>query len=104
MAYYQNEQGRRKSHATRIISARITPMPRRVFDPMPTVYVVYEGGLEKKLFSFLPEEIRFVPEEFLGLTEKEALALYRQKDLAYVKGYPRPAPVWPVQRTAEPNP
>lgn len=35
-----------------IVSARITHMPRQMFDPMPLVYVTLESGQELLLFSY----------------------------------------------------
>ena len=73
----------------KIISAIITPMPRPMpqgmFDPMPEVVATFEDGSTKTLFSFYPDEVSFVPSEFVGLTEKEAHSLFQQKDTAYLR-------------------
>lgn len=75
----------------RIVAASIGPMPRPMsdpagaFDPMPTVAVIFEGGLVKELFSFYPDELSFTQSEFTGLTAKEAHALFVQKDTAYLR-------------------
>lgn len=61
------------------------PMPEGMFDPMPEVKVVFEDGTQKTLFSFYPDELSFSESEFVGLTEKEALALRHRKDVAYLK-------------------
>lgn len=69
-----------------ITSARITALPKKMFDPMPEVWVRFgEGGPEEKLFDYFPDEISFSPEEFVGLTRQQAAQLKYQKDLAYLK-------------------
>jgi hypothetical protein len=68
-----------------ILKAQISPLPKTLFDPMPEVKVTFEDGQSKTLFSYYPDEISFSPEEFVGLTEKEARALYTQKDIAYLQ-------------------
>lgn len=76
---------------TRILAASIGPMPRPisdpigVFDPMPTVTVIFENGQLKELFSFYPDELTFTESEFIRLTEKEAHALFFQKDIEYLR-------------------
>jgi hypothetical protein len=69
----------------KIIKARITAMPKSVFDTPPEVYATFEDGKEYKLFSFYPDEIQFVAEEFIGLTSIEAGMLRHKKDVAYLK-------------------
>lgn len=73
----------------KIVSARITPMPRPMpdgmFDSMPEVWVTFEGGQEEKLFSFYPDEISFTANEFIGLTEDEARHLKVKKDKQYLQ-------------------
>lgn len=61
------------------------PMPEGMFDPMPEVRVVFEDGTEKTLFEFYPDEISFVPSEFVGLTEQEAHELRHKKDVAFLR-------------------
>jgi hypothetical protein len=68
-----------------IIAARITALPKSLFDPMPEVYVTLEDGTEKMLFTFYPDEITFEPGEFLGLTEEEARHLKFDKDMRYLR-------------------
>jgi hypothetical protein len=48
----------------------------------PHVHVTYEDGTTEDLFSFYPT---FSPNEFIGLTRTEALDLWRQRDLAYLR-------------------
>ena len=67
----------------KITQAKISPLPEFLFDPMPEVEVTFENGTSKTLFSYYPDELTFLPEEFSGLTEEEARALYTQKDIAY---------------------
>lgn len=69
----------------KIVKARITTQPKDIFDPMPEVWVTFEDGTEKLIFWYYPDEISFRPEEFIGLTEEEALSLKTKKDVAYLK-------------------
>jgi hypothetical protein len=69
----------------KIISARITDMPKSMFDPMPQVHVTTEDGTEHKLFSYYPDELSFRPQEFIGLTIAEAHQLRHKKDVAYLR-------------------
>lgn len=38
-----------------------------------------------QIFSYYPDEISFQAKEFLGLTSKEALALFLERDMAYLQ-------------------
>jgi len=69
----------------RIKSARITDMPKKIFDPMPKVFVTLENGEEKELFEYYPDELSFTPAEFIGLTTDEAHELKYKKDVAYLQ-------------------
>jgi hypothetical protein len=69
----------------KIVKARITPIPKALLDPMPEVWVTVENGQEEKLFSYYPDEISFVAEEFIGLTVKEARHLKFRKDRDYLR-------------------
>jgi hypothetical protein len=69
----------------KIISARITAMPKSFFDPMPQVYVTMEDGTEQFLYEYYPDEIRFTPSEFLGLTIDEAKHLKFVKDKRFLQ-------------------
>lgn len=69
----------------KIVSANIGPYPKSMFDPMPTVSVTFEDGTTKTLFSFYPDEVNFSAGEFFGLTEREAVALFHRKDVAYLQ-------------------
>ncbi len=68
----------------KIKSARITKMPKDLFDPMPQVFVTFENGEEDYLFEYYPDEISFNVEEFIGLTKDEAKDLKRQKDYKFL--------------------
>ena len=67
-----------------IKSARITDMPKDLFDEMPKVYITYEDGKEEYLFDYYPDEISFTPEEFVGLTKDQAKHLKYLKDRDYL--------------------
>jgi len=69
----------------RIVSATISAMPKRMFDPMPEVTVTYHDGTTEMLFSYYPDEISFTPDEFVGLFREEALELFHKKDVAYLR-------------------
>ena len=69
----------------KIIEARITELPKSLFDPMPEVRVKFDSGREEKLFSFYPDEISFDANEFIGLTREQALRLYTKKDVAFLR-------------------
>lgn len=70
----------------KIVKARITDMPKGLFDPMPKVMVVLDGETEEReLFDYYPDEISFTSDEFIGLTEQEARNLKGKKDTAYLQ-------------------
>jgi hypothetical protein len=69
----------------KIISARITAMPKDFFDPMPQVFVTTEDGKESFLFDYYPDEISFAASEFNGLTIAQAKTLKFNKDKAYLQ-------------------
>jgi hypothetical protein len=69
----------------KIVSARITPLPKSLRDPLPEVWVTLEDGHEEKAFDYYPDEITFQPQEFIGLTISEARALKVKKDLDYLR-------------------
>ena len=70
----------------RIVSATISPIPREVWEPLPLVTATFSDGSVRTLFNYFPDEISFMPSEFIGLTEAEAKALKGKKDRVYVKG------------------
>jgi hypothetical protein len=69
----------------KIKSAKITEMPKKMFDPMPKVIATLENGEEKELFEYYPDELHFTPEEFVGLTVEQAHELRHKKDVAYLR-------------------
>ena len=69
----------------KIVQARITPLPKQLFDPMPQVFVKLEGDdNEQLLFEYYPDEISFTSTEFIGLTVEEARSLKGKKDREYL--------------------
>ena len=72
-------------HIARIVHAKISKMPETPFDPMPEVEAVFDDGKTCKLFSYYPDEISFTPDEFIGLTRLEAMALRHKKDVEYLQ-------------------
>lgn len=69
----------------KIVEAHITKQPVQLFDPLPEVVVTYNDGVVENLFSYYPDEISFVAEEFIGLTRQQALELKGKKDVAYLR-------------------
>ena len=43
----------------KIKSARITEMPKSLFDEMPKIFVTYENEVEEFLYEYYPDEISF---------------------------------------------
>ena len=74
----------------RIVSTAVSPMPQEVWDPLPVITATFSDGSVKKLFSYFPDEISFLPSELVGLTEEEARALKAKKDSVYLIGGYRP--------------
>jgi hypothetical protein len=70
----------------RIVRVVISPIPREVWEPLPVVTATFDDGSTRELFSYLPDEISFLPSEFIGLTEDEARALKAKKDTVYLRG------------------
>jgi len=69
----------------KIISARITAMPKSFFDPMPKVYITLENEVEEFLYEYYPDEISFTTSEFIGLTKDEAIHLKFVKDKRFLQ-------------------
>ena len=68
-----------------VVSARITPLPQRLGDPLPEVWVTCEDGTETKVFDFYPDEISFSGDEFVGLTVEECRLLKFGRDRAFLQ-------------------
>jgi hypothetical protein len=71
---------------TRIVRVLISPIPREVWEPLPVVTATFDDGSTRELFSYFPDEISFLPAEFVGLTEDEARTLKAKKDGTYLGG------------------
>lgn len=71
-----------------IASARITPLPTEIGDPLPEVWVTVTGGSDEKLFDYYPDEVSFRAEEFVGLTIEEVRLFKFGRDRAYLQGGP----------------
>ncbi len=70
----------------KIISAKITEIPKNFGDPMPKVMVKFEGSDEEiLLFEYYPDEISFTSNEFIGLTVEEGKHLKFVKDKNYLQ-------------------
>jgi hypothetical protein len=68
-----------------IVSCRIGPMPKTIFDKPPKVEATFDDGEVKTLFTFFPDEISFTEQELIGLTEQQAGELFVKKDTAYLR-------------------
>lgn len=69
----------------KIVRATIGPMPKSVFDAMPSVNAEFDDGTQAELFWFYPDELSFTESEFVGLTRTQALELRHRKDVAYLR-------------------
>ena len=69
----------------KIVKARITEMPKSLFDRMPKVFATLEDGTEHEVFEYYPDEISFRADEFVGLTLSQARRLKTDKDIKYLK-------------------
>jgi hypothetical protein len=68
----------------RIVAASITPAPNVPLDPIPELHETLEDGGERTLFWYYPDERSFTAQEFVGLTEAEALELKHRRDVAFL--------------------
>ena len=68
-----------------VVSARITPLPQRLGDPLPEVWVTCEDGTETKVFDYFPDELTFAADEFVGLTVEECRLLKFGRDRAFLQ-------------------
>jgi len=69
----------------KIKACTVGPMPKSLFDPMPSVKVTYDDESSETLFSYYPDEISFRESEFIGLTRDEAFALRHRKDVSFLQ-------------------
>jgi hypothetical protein len=70
----------------RIVSVVISPIPVEIWEPLPEIIATFDDGSVQRLFSYVPDEISFLPSEFVGLTEDEARTLKAKKDSVYLTG------------------
>jgi hypothetical protein len=72
---------------SKIVSCRIVfdPGPSVFGSPPPDVNVTFDDGESKTLFTFYPDELSFTEREFIGLTEREAMQLWLDRDQAYLR-------------------
>ena len=68
-----------------VVSARITPLPQRLGDPLPAVWVTCEDGTETKVFDYYPDELTFAADYFVGLTVEECRLLKLGRDRAFLQ-------------------
>lgn len=68
-----------------IVSARITPLPQRLGDPLPEVWVTREDGSEVMAFDYYPDELTFSGDEFVGLTLEECRLFKFGRDRAFLQ-------------------
>lgn len=69
----------------RIVSVRITPLPKHLGDALPEVWVTLSDGTIKMLFTYYPDEVSFDEKDLLGLTEEEARLLKFGRDRAHLQ-------------------
>jgi hypothetical protein len=84
--HWSNLPRRLMMSVPRIESVTISTIPREPWDPLPVVTATFSDGVVKQLFSYFPDEISFLPDEFIGMTEDEARELKAKKDSVYLKG------------------
>ena len=68
-----------------VVSARITPPPERLGDPLPQVWVTSEDGTDTMAFEYFPDELTFNEAEFIGLTLEECRLLKFGRDRAFLQ-------------------
>lgn len=69
----------------KIVTARITPLPKRLGDPLPEVWARFADSSEKMLFTYYPDEISFQESDFVGLTEDEARLFKFGRDRVFLQ-------------------
>lgn len=67
----------------KIVSAKI--LPPQYWGDKAKVMVKFDDGEEGMVFSYYHDELSFFPDEFIGLTEREALDLFHRKDVEYLR-------------------
>lgn len=69
----------------KISSATIVPNFKNYLDARADVIATFDDGSSKHIFSFYPDEISFEAHEFIGLSEEQARALHRRRDIAFLQ-------------------
>jgi len=49
------------------------------------VKALFSNGEEKVVVQYYPDELQFTAQDFVGLTQREASALFLKKDIAYLQ-------------------
>lgn len=49
------------------------------------VHAKFDNGTEKVVATYFADELSFYPEEFIGLTKRQASDLHTRKDLSYLR-------------------
>jgi hypothetical protein len=49
------------------------------------VNVTYEDGTVENILRYFSDEISFTEDEFIGLTKDQAMDLFHEKDVAYLR-------------------
>jgi hypothetical protein len=49
------------------------------------VDAMFDDGSVERLFMYYPDELTFDEREFVGLTKDEAMILYHNRDIAYLR-------------------
>ena len=69
----------------KIVAAKIGHRGGHLSKKLPEVMAKFEDGTSKVLFNFFADEISFMEEELVGLTEQQAHDLKFQKDRDYLR-------------------
>jgi hypothetical protein len=74
-----------ESIATVPTAKKIKAVTQRIMHGDCSVNATFEDGKTVYLFSYYIDELSFEDSEFIGLTQKEAMALRHKKDVAYLQ-------------------
>lgn len=50
------------------------------------IFVYYDNGSNNCIGAYYPDELQFLPKDFIGLTKKEAYDLIAETDKKYLRG------------------
>ena len=70
-----------------VVTAEIVP-PSGFGDKARVIATMSDGELETvgvPLIEYFDDELSFTADEFIGMTEAEAIALFHKKDVAYLQ-------------------